>query len=77
MKETIDRGAWEYAKAQYVQIEELRADLRLKAALDRLVQEVKPISLEQAAAREAIWTPEQESTEPAKTLWTPGGKEPA
>jgi tetratricopeptide (TPR) repeat protein len=28
MKEAIDRGAWEYAKAQYVQIEELRAGLQ-------------------------------------------------
>jgi hypothetical protein len=33
---------------------------------------VKPIPLEQAEARDAIWTPDKES-EPAETkLWTPG-----
>ena len=59
------------------QIEQLREALRLQAALDRLVEEVTPISMEQAAAREQIWTPDKESTEPEQKLWTPGGKEPA
>jgi trigger factor len=56
---------------------QLREDLRLKQALDRIAAEVKPIPLEQAAAREAIWTPDKE-TAPAETkLWTPGSKERA
>ena len=38
---------------------ELRAEVAARAAVDRLVAEAKPISLEQAAAREKLWTPEK------------------
>jgi trigger factor len=57
--------------------ERLREDLRLRAALDRLVAEVQPISTDLAAAREQIWTPEQEAPAAETKLWTPGSKEPA
>ena len=57
--------------------EGLREDLRLRAALDRLVAEVKPISTDLAEAREQIWTPEQEAPATETKLWTPGTKEPA
>ena len=57
--------------------EDLREDLRLRSALDRLAAEVTPIAAEVAAAREAIWTPDKEKPEGEKTLWTPGSKEPA
>jgi len=57
--------------------ETLREDLRLRAALDRLVAEVKPISVELAEARDKLWTPDKEKTEPEQKLWTPGSKEPA
>jgi trigger factor len=57
--------------------ETLRDDMRLRAALDRLVEEVKPISTELAAAREQIWTPDKETPETETKLWTPGSKEPA
>jgi trigger factor len=57
---------------QHGRQEDLREDLRLRAALDRIAAEVKPIPLEQAQARDAIWTPDKE-TEPTETkLWTPG-----
>lgn len=56
--------------------ETLREDLRLKAALDRLVADVTPISAERAEAREKLWTPDKENEEPEKKLWVPGGKEP-
>jgi trigger factor len=55
--------------------ETLREDLRLKRALDRLAAEVKPISVEQAAARDAIWTPDKEKPAVETKLWTPGSKE--
>jgi trigger factor len=62
--------------------ESLREDLRLKAALDRLAADVKPISIEQAAereeqrtARESIWTPDKEKPAETKKLWTPGSEE--
>jgi trigger factor len=55
----------------------LRADLRLRRALDRIVAEVQRIPVALAEAREKLWTPEKEKTEPVTKLWTPGRKEPA
>ena len=52
--------------------EDLREDLRLRAALDRVAAEVRPIPIEQAEAREAIWTPDKEKPEQETKLWTPG-----
>lgn len=57
---------------QHGRHEDLREDLRLRAALDRLAAEVKPIPMEQAEARDAIWTPDKEKPEPETKLWTPG-----
>jgi trigger factor len=57
--------------------ERLRSDLRLRRALDRVVGEVQRIPIELAQAREKLWTPEKEKTEPVAKLWTPGRKEPA
>ena len=59
------------------QHEALREDLRLRAALDRLVADVKPISVAQAEAREKLWTPDKEKPATETKLWTPGSKEPA
>ena len=53
----------------------VRDDLRLKKALDRIAGEVKPIDPELAAARGSIWTPEQERTAETPKLWTPGSEE--
>jgi trigger factor len=55
----------------------LRADLRLRKALDRIAGEVKRIPVELARARDKLWTPEKEKPEIATKLWTPGSKEPA
>ncbi len=55
--------------------ERLREDLRLRDTLDRLAAEVKPIPMEVAEAREAIWTPDKEKPQTETKLWTPGGKE--
>jgi trigger factor len=57
--------------------EALRADLRLRRALDRVVAEVNRIPAALAEAREKLWTPEKEKAEPVTKLWTPGRKEPA
>jgi trigger factor len=59
------------------QQESIREDLRLRAALDRLVADVKPIAPDLAAAREKLWTPDKEKPEGETKLWTPGDKEPA
>ena len=55
--------------------EQLREDLRLRAALDRLASDVKPIAPETHAAREAIWTPDKEKPAGETKLWTPGSEE--
>ena len=52
--------------------EELREDIRLRTALDRVAAEVKPIAMEVAEAREAIWTPDKEKPDTETKLWTPG-----
>ncbi|HXV02521.1 MAG TPA: trigger factor [Gaiellaceae bacterium] len=57
--------------------EALRADLRLRKALDRIAAEVQRIPVELARAREELWTPEKEKPETATKLWTPGSKEPS
>lgn len=57
--------------------EQLRQDLRLRKALDKVVSEVKPISTDLAEAREKLWTPEQEKAPGDTKLWTPSSKEPA
>jgi trigger factor len=56
---------------------QLREDLRLRKALNRIVAEVKTIPLELARAREKLWTPEQEKAPGDTKLWTPASKEPA
>jgi trigger factor len=57
------------------QQESIREDLRLRAALDRLVADVKPIAPDLAAAREKLWTPDKEKAEGDTKLWVPGSKE--
>jgi len=57
--------------------EQERQSQRLAAALDRIASEVKRISVEQAEAREAIWTPDKEKAKTETKLWTPGTKERA
>jgi hypothetical protein len=49
-----------------------REAMRLARALDRIAAEVERIAPEQAAAREAIWTPDKEKSKTETKLWTPG-----
>jgi trigger factor len=63
---------WEHG-----QQESIREDLRLRAALDRLVADVKPIAPDLAEARDKLWTPDKEKPEVETKLWTPGSKETA
>ena len=45
-------------------------------SLDRVAAEVKPIAMEVAEAREAIWTPDKETPHGETKLWTPGSDQP-
>ena len=49
----------------------IREDLPHRKAIELVADSAKPIPLEQAEAREKIWTPEKEREE-AGSLWTPG-----
>jgi trigger factor len=52
--------------------EALREDIAMRKAVDVLVEHAKPIPVEQAQARDKLWTPEKESKEKSTELWTPG-----
>jgi trigger factor len=81
--ETIVRDRFEDADRVLDQLRESglfereRQSMRMERALDRITSEVKRIPLEQAEAREAIWTPDKEKPKTETKLWTPGSKEPA
>ena len=49
----------------------VREDIRARKAIDLVAEAAKPIAMEQAEAREKLWTPEKER-EAAGSLWTPG-----
>ncbi len=52
--------------------ETLREDIAMRRAVDLLVEHAKPIPVDQAAAREKLWTPEKEREQGAGQIWTPG-----
>jgi trigger factor len=49
----------------------VREDIAVRKAIDLIAESAKPIPLEQAEAREKIWTPEKEQEEKPSELWTP------
>jgi trigger factor len=49
----------------------VREDIQVRKAIDVVADSAKPIPLEQAEAREKIWTPEKEKEEEKGELWTP------
>jgi trigger factor len=49
----------------------VREDIAVRKAIDLVAESAKPIPLEQAEAREKIWTPEKEQSEEKAELWTP------
>ena len=54
-------------------IEQVRQEVANRQALELLVREAKAISVEQAKARDKLWTPGKEDAERgAGQLWTPG-----
>ena len=69
------RRAFDRARDQG-RLDVLREDIAMRRAVDVLVESAKPIPLDQARAREALWTPDKEddregSKRPGR-LWTPG-----
>jgi trigger factor len=55
-------------------VDRLREQLATRKAIDLMVREAKPISVEQAKARQKLWTPgDEESGKRSGQIWTPGG----
>jgi trigger factor len=53
--------------------EALRDDIAMRKAVDLVVEHAKPIPVEQAKARDKLWTPDKERGEAATgEIWTPG-----
>jgi trigger factor len=50
----------------------LREDIAMRKAVDMLVEHAKAIPVEQAQARDKLWTPEKEGKERSEQIWTPG-----
>ena len=54
-------------------LDRLRRELATRQAVELLVAEAKPISVEQAKAREKLWTPDKEEAgRGTGQIWTPG-----
>jgi trigger factor len=54
-------------------LDDFREDVAEQMARELLVREAKPISVEQAKARQKLWTPGREGDEGGRgQLWTPG-----
>jgi trigger factor len=53
--------------------EALLEDIAMRKAVDLLAERAKPIAVEQAKAREKLWTPGKEEQEAGPgRIWTPG-----
>jgi trigger factor len=65
------RKSFERAK-EHGRDEALREDIAMRKAVDLLVENAKPISVEQAKARDKLWTPDKGAEERASEIWTPG-----
>jgi trigger factor len=52
--------------------EALRDDIAMRKAVDLLVENAEPISVDQAKARDKLWTPGKEKEQGTQEIWTPG-----
>jgi trigger factor len=53
-------------------LDAFKAELAQRRALDLLADSAKPITVEQAQARDKLWTPGADAAVRASQLWTPG-----
>ena len=53
-------------------LDDLREDLAIRQAIDFLVENAKRITVEQAKARDKLWTPGKDPEQGGGQLWTPG-----
>jgi trigger factor len=53
-------------------LDSFKAELANRKALDLLAETATPITVEQAQARDKLWTPGSDAEERSQQLWTPG-----
>ena len=53
-------------------LDTFKAELANREALDLLADSATPISVEQAQARDKLWTPGRTPRSAPRQLWTPG-----
>jgi len=53
-------------------LDPFKAELANRKALDLLTESAQPITVEQAQARDKLWTPGADAEERSQQLWTPG-----
>jgi trigger factor len=53
-------------------LDTFKAELANRKALDLLAESATPITVEQAQARDKLWTPGADAEERPQQLWTPG-----
>ena len=53
-------------------LDAFKAEIAQRKALDLIAESAKPISVEQAQARDKLWTPGTDAEERSTQLWTPG-----
>jgi len=53
-------------------LDAFKAELAQRKALDLLAESAKPITVEQAQARDKLWTPGADAEQRSSQLWTPG-----
>ncbi len=54
-------------------LDEVATEIAARRAVDLVAEEAVPIGIDQAKARDALWTPEKEAaSKSAEKLWTPG-----
>jgi trigger factor len=53
-------------------LDAFKAELAQRKALDLLAESAKPITVEQAQARDKLWTPGASTEQRSAQLWTPG-----
>jgi trigger factor len=52
--------------------EAMKEDIAMRKAVDLVVEHAKPISVEQAKARQKLWTPGKDEEAGSGQIWTPG-----
>ncbi|MEA2212075.1 MAG: trigger factor [Solirubrobacteraceae bacterium] len=71
-REGVDPGGLLDQLREAGRLESVREDVASRQAVELLVSEANAITVEQAQAREKLWTPGREESDAGGEIWTPG-----